>query len=126
VFASEVANGEYDIEINGDKAESSTACPSCKTGLIVQVQGGMGAFYSCSNYPLCEYKPHLCPRCDTGFLHESKESSALYVCSNLSCSFKPSKCPGCKDGYLVLRKGRDNSQFFGCSNYPNCRYTQSG
>lgn len=126
VFASEVANGEYDIEIDGDTTEASTACPSCKTGLIVQRQGRKGTFYSCSNYPHCEYKPHLCPRCGTGFLHESKESSALYVCSNLSCSFKPSKCPGCKDGYLVLRKGRDNSQFFGCSNYPNCRYTQSG
>lgn len=124
VFASEVANTEYNIEIDGDKAEASTACPSCKTGLIIQRQGRMGAFYSCSNYPHCEYKPRQCPRCGTGFLHESKESSALYVCSNPSCSFKSTKCPGCKDGYLVLRKGR-YSQFFGCSNYPDCRYTQS-
>ncbi|MGA3192257.1 MAG: UvrD-helicase domain-containing protein [Candidatus Bathyarchaeia archaeon] len=124
VFAAEVANPEYDIEIDGDEAEASTACPSCKTGLIIQRQGKMGTFYSCSNYPHCEYKPRQCPRCGTGFLHESKESSALYVCSNSNCSFKTIKCPRCKDGYLVLRKGR-YSQFFGCSNYPDCRYTQS-
>ena len=32
------------------------------------------------------------------------------------------QCPRC-DGYLVLREGKYGS-FFGCSNYPRCRYTK--
>ncbi|WP_407640125.1 restriction endonuclease [Bacillus massiliglaciei] len=32
------------------------------------------------------------------------------------------KCPKCKSG-LVLRKGKSNDEFYGCSNYPNCTYT---
>jgi restriction system protein len=33
-------------------------------------------------------------------------------------------CPDCKSK-LVLRSGRNNSEFFGCSDYPNCTYTAS-
>lgn len=32
------------------------------------------------------------------------------------------QCPRC-DGYLVLRKGK-YGDFYGCSNYPRCKYTQ--
>ena len=33
------------------------------------------------------------------------------------------QCPRC-DGYLVLRKGK-YGDFFGCSNYPKCKYTKN-
>lgn len=32
-------------------------------------------------------------------------------------------CPRC-GGNLVLRKGKDGSQFYGCENYPKCKFTK--
>ncbi len=32
------------------------------------------------------------------------------------------KCPRCNQGILVKRKGK-NGEFWGCSNFPNCRMT---
>ena len=35
-------------------------------------------------------------------------------------------CPWCKSGYLVKRRfKKDGSEFYGCSNYPFCTYTNS-
>ncbi|MBU1850513.1 MAG: topoisomerase DNA-binding C4 zinc finger domain-containing protein, partial [Nanoarchaeota archaeon] len=59
------------------------------------------------------------------------------VCINPNCPGKESnnekeevlsekegkKCPKCKDGTLKLRKSV-YGQFYGCSNYPKCRYTE--
>ena len=33
------------------------------------------------------------------------------------------QCPKCRIGQLVGRKGRDNSRFLGCSQYPECDHT---
>lgn len=35
------------------------------------------------------------------------------------------QCPACRVGHLVERKGRNNSRFLGCSQYPDCDHTQS-
>lgn len=32
-------------------------------------------------------------------------------------------CPKCKSGHLVTKKSKKNSEFFGCSNYPQCDFT---
>jgi len=32
-------------------------------------------------------------------------------------------CPRC-DGKLVLRHGRGGKAFYGCSNYPKCKFTK--
>lgn len=122
-FISEVGNGEYEVEIEGEEGERSMVCPSCKTGLIISRQGRNGEFYSCSNYPYCGYKPRVCPECSKGFLRKSDISASSIVCSNTHCSFKRRKCPRCEYGYLILRNGK-YSQFYGCSNYPTCKHTE--
>ncbi len=33
-------------------------------------------------------------------------------------------CPRC-GGTLVLRKGKSGKEFYGCSNYPNCRFIKN-
>ncbi len=121
-FASEVSSGNYEIIVEG-QGEAGVSCPVCKTGHIVPRQGKLGDFYSCSNYPYCTYKPRICPQCSTGFLFESDRLAGYYICSIPGCSFKRLKCPQCQDGYLVLRRGK-YSKFFGCSNYPACRFTR--
>lgn len=37
---------------------------------------------------------------------------------------KTKKCPKCKDGKLIERKG-SNGVFYGCSNYPACKHSES-
>ncbi len=33
------------------------------------------------------------------------------------------QCPACRVGQLVERRGRNNSRFFGCNQYPDCDHT---
>jgi DNA helicase-4 len=80
-----------------------------------------GSFYSCSNYPYCEYKPQTCPKCDNGFLLKKEESE--YVCINDYCNFQAKICPSCKDGFMKIIKG-PYSDFMGCSNFPECRHKE--
>lgn len=39
------------------KAVQEEACPACKQGVLVLRTGPYGEFRSCSNFPLCSYKP---------------------------------------------------------------------
>jgi DNA topoisomerase-1 len=71
-------------------------CPRCGKALV-QRHGRYGEFIACGAYPTCRYvKP-----APTGV-----------------------KCPqpGC-GGDIVRRRGRGGSRFYGCSNYPSCRFT---
>jgi DNA helicase-4 len=34
------------------------------------------------------------------------------------------QCPACRVGHLLERKGRNNSRFLGCNQYPGCDHTQ--
>lgn len=34
------------------------------------------------------------------------------------------QCPSCLVGELVERKGRNDTSFFGCNQFPECRHTQ--
>jgi DNA helicase-4 len=120
VFAVEVATDGYEILLDGQRGASEGSCPICETGVILHRMGDYGEFYSCSNYPYCAYRPRRCQRCNSGFL---LEGDGEYTCSNDKCNFKAQVCPECKDGFLVERMG-PYSTFYGCINYPDCRYTK--
>jgi len=124
-FAREIETGDYKIDIEGI-SEGNITCPECKTGVILSRAGRHGIFFSCSNFPYCQYKPNLCPQCKRGFLHKQDRNqfAEYYVCSNSDGSFKATKCPWCQSGSLVERSGR-YSKFYGCSNYPSCKFTRS-
>jgi DNA helicase-4 len=121
VFASEIAGGEYEVIIEGNRGVGIGGCPVCKTGVILHRRGEYGEFYSCSNYPYCSYRPRKCPVCRVGVVIEGRVD---YMCSKAGCNFRARKCPGCHDGYLVERRG-PRSRFLGCSNYPECSHTES-
>ncbi len=47
----------------------------------------------------------------------------IAIPKKLDISQKITPCPRCRGGHLVLRhKKKDHSPFYGCSNYPECRY----
>ena len=116
-FLTEIQQGNYEIE-NDSPIEVGKCCPVCKTGQIIQRSGNYGTFYSCSNYPYCEFTPKSCPKCQAGYLLRDEEA---YKCSNDACSFAVHICPKCYDGYLILRSGK-YGHFYGCSAYPKCEY----
>ena len=72
-------------------------CPSCKRNLILR-HGRYGEFTSCSGYPDCKY---------------------------VKQNFIGVKCPLCKDGELVEKRARKGNTFYGCGNYPKCKFTSA-
>ncbi|MBQ7704619.1 MAG: DNA topoisomerase 3 [Selenomonadaceae bacterium] len=91
--------------------EGVTLCPRCKSGVMVKRKrkDGSGEFWSCSNYPNCK------TTCEDKDGKPDLENLKSAVQSNIPC-------PRCKSGVMVKRKRKDGSgEFWGCSNYPNCR-----
>jgi len=120
-FIKEMLRDNVECSVLRKHEFSMIRCPSCQTGFIIKREH-LGKFYSCNNYPYCEYKAKTCPECNDGFLYQSQNRS-VYQCSSESCDFNAQVCPRCKDGYLVERE--KYTKFLGCSNYPACRYTRS-
>jgi DNA helicase-4 len=61
-FVKELLADDYAIELNEFNSETSQLaapeheCPSCKTGTLIKRKGPYGAFFGCTNYPLCNHK----------------------------------------------------------------------
>ncbi len=74
---------------------TSENCPECEKVMIIK-WGRRGRFLSCSGFPDCKFAKPI----STGI-----------------------KCPtnGCS-GLLVERRSKSGRTFYGCSNYPKCRY----
>ena len=51
---------------------------------------------------------------------------AVQVAKDEDPAAHASACPGCRSGSLrICRRGKDDKEFFGCTNYPVCRYSES-
>ncbi len=120
-------------------------CPKCGGDLVLK-KGKYGRFIACSNYPECTVtinvpnkgilKPteKTCEHCGypIAIIGNNKKNSKE-MCINPECPGKKTVtkenskegtlCPKCKKGKLVLRKSSYGS-FYGCSNYPKCKYTE--
>lgn len=71
-------------------------CEKCGRNMIIKM-GRFGQFLACPGYPDCKNtKPIL---------------DKLNV-----------KCPECKDGEVVRKRSKKGRRFYGCSNYPNCKF----
>jgi DNA topoisomerase-1 len=73
-------------------------CPECKSDLMWR-RGRFGPFIACSNYPTCKYI-------------KKKEAKKIGL-----------TCPECNEGEVVERKGRWGRSFYGCTRYPECKFT---
>ncbi|HOY10048.1 MAG TPA: type I DNA topoisomerase [Candidatus Omnitrophota bacterium] len=73
-------------------------CPECGQQMVVK-WGRRGKFLSCSGFPKCKY--------------------AQPFTSGIPCPVE-----GCS-GELIKRRSRRGQTFYGCSNYPECTFTDS-
>lgn len=129
-------------------------CPVCKEGNITMRRGRFGSFAACNKYPDCKtifslpknafIKPAK-KNCDVcGFpkvLAIKKAKQPMEFCLNPKCPSKnvegeagqqakaiakgtvKRKCPKCNEGNVVLRSSI-YGKFYGCSNYPKCRFIE--
>ena len=122
-FIEELSHKEYDVVLLGF-ANSIVYCPTCETGQLIQQTSRFGVFYSCNNFPLCNYKTNPCLKCGTGLMR-MEVSKKADVCTNNECGFIQPICPRCKVGRLTERHGAHGA-FLGCTLYAkgSCSYTQ--
>lgn len=75
------------------------ACPLCGYPMQLKYKKAYGLrLYICTN------EPEIC-----GFMTNDVRAGKMAI----------QKCDKCMDGYLVVKKGRENSYFLGCTNYKN-------
>lgn len=99
-------------------------CPKCSSFMKTRINNQSGGkFLGCIHYPRCSGTLLICPKCNIGGLRRSLDTAD---CSNKDCDHTPDICGSstCESGLLVLRPGK-YGKFFGCSTFPDCRYTES-
>ena len=75
--------------------KTDEVCEKCGKPMVIRY-GRFGKFMACSGFPEC------------------KNTKAIVVESGLTC-------PDC-GGNIVMKKTRKGRMFWGCSNYPTCKY----
>lgn len=126
------------------KANLVGPCPVCGKGNLVVKEGKYGKFIACDRYPDCkatfalpsnalvETTKELCKSCNHPLIKViRRRKRPLVVCINPDCPSKKTqqvkereerKCPKCGKP-LVLRKSL-YGEFYGCSGFPKCKYTE--
>ncbi|MCQ2742641.1 MAG: type I DNA topoisomerase [Bacilli bacterium] len=129
-------------------------CPECGSPMVVK-KGRFGQFIACSNYPTCKYvlreekaapkeTGEACPECGKPLVErKDKKGRPFVACSGYPrCRYikgneerkKPTfnpddyvkECPRCKTGHIVVKHGKKGkSDFYGCTNFPKCRYIEA-
>jgi DNA topoisomerase-1 len=118
-------------------------CENCGRVMVLK-RGRFGQFMACTGYPDCKTTRRLdqgkrvpdipleemCPKCGTrnlmirhGRYGEFTSCSGYPDCKYVKQNFIGVKCPLCKEGELVEKKARKGNTFYGCGNYPNCKFT---
>jgi len=95
----------YDKMEKKELEKTGEICPDCGSDLVIR-QGRYGKFISCSAYPECKYTQKI----------EKPASEQPELTDQV--------CPEC-GAFLLRRKNRYGSYFFGCSNFPKCRYLKN-
>ncbi len=115
-------------------------CESCGRPMVAR-WGRFGRFLACSGFPECrsarplpgEEEPETtderCPLCDAPMIVRNGRYGRFLACSRYpECKGTRTlhtkigvSCPQC-GGDLVARRTRRGRTFYGCANYPSCRF----
>ncbi len=117
-------------------------CENCGRVMVLK-RGRFGQFMACTGYPDCKTTrrldqgkrvpdiplEELCPKCGRNLMirhgryGEFTSCSGYPDCKYVKQNFIGVKCPLCKEGDLVEKKARKGNTFYGCGNYPKCKFT---
>ena len=119
-------------------------CPTCGEGQLLERWGRFGRFLACERYPDCKYTRNVgdngapqepqpagldCPTCARPMVFKEGRFGRFIACSGYpECkTTRPITigipCPqeGC-GGELTERRSRRGKLYYGCANYPTCRF----
>lgn len=96
IFEKMLEKAEEDIEEIDLVEESDEVCDKCNEKMLIKY-GRYGKFLACSNYPDCTFTKPIVHKIGV-------------------------KCPKCESGEIVERKSKKGRIFYGCSEFPKCRY----
>jgi DNA topoisomerase-1 len=119
-------------------------CENCGRVMVLK-RGRFGQFMACTGYPDCKTTRRLdqgkkvpdipldeiCPKCGRNMMirhgryGEFTTCSGYPECKYVKQNFIGVKCPLCQDGELVEKRARKGNTFYGCGNYPKCKFTSA-
>jgi DNA topoisomerase-1 len=119
-------------------------CENCGRVMVLK-RGRFGQFMACTGYPDCKTTrrldqgkkvpdiplDELCPKCGRnmmirhGRFGEFTACSGYPECKHVKQNYIGVKCPDCKEGDLVEKRARKGNTFYGCGNYPKCKFTSA-
>jgi DNA topoisomerase-1 len=119
-------------------------CENCGRVMVLK-RGRFGQFMACTGYPDCKTTRRLdqgkkvpdipldevCPKCGRNMMIRHGRYGEFTACSGypdckyVKQNFIGVKCPLCKEGDLVEKKARKGNTFYGCGNYPKCKFTSA-
>jgi DNA topoisomerase-1 len=119
-------------------------CENCGRVMVLK-RGRFGQFMACTGYPDCKTTRRLdqgkkvpdipldevCPKCGRNMMIRHGRYGEFTTCSGypdckyVKQNFIGVKCPLCKEGDLVEKRARKGNTFYGCGNYPTCKFTSA-
>jgi DNA topoisomerase-1 len=119
-------------------------CENCGRVMVLK-RGRFGQFMACTGYPDCKTTrrldqgkkvpdiplDELCPKCGRNMMIRHGRYGEFTTCSGYpDCKYVKQnyigvKCPDCKEGDLVEKRARKGNTFYGCGNYPKCKFTSA-
>jgi len=132
---------------SADMQETGAAeeyCENCGRVMVLK-RGRFGQFMACTGYPDCKTTrrldqgkkvpdiplDELCPKCGRNMMIRHGRYGEFTTCSGYpDCKYVKQnyigvKCPDCKEGDLVEKRARKGNTFYGCGNYPKCKFTSA-
>jgi DNA topoisomerase-1 len=132
-------------DVKREEKPTDLTCEKCQSPMVIK-WGRMGRFLACSGYPECKNTKdfveedgkirivedlptdEVCPTCGKPMINKRGRFGRFLACSDYpACkttrpiTLKGIVCPDCGGG-LAERKSRFGKSFFGCVNYPNCKF----
>jgi DNA helicase-4 len=106
-----VAKDEFRSHSFHQNALPRVSCGRCATGALLMINGEMGQFVGCNNFPRCPYTEAGCDICGAILLRIKN----YRVCSDINCSGISPACADC--GSPMQRKQGRFGWYYRCGNY---------
>jgi DNA topoisomerase-1 len=132
-------------DVKREETPTALVCEKCGSPMVIK-WGRMGRFLACSGYPECKNTKdfveedgkirvvediptdEVCPTCGKPMINKRGRFGRFLACSDYpTCkttrpiTLKGIVCPE-DGGGLAERKSRFGKSFWGCVNYPNCKF----